>query len=74
MVRAFEAGARDRMFWAPRTAYGPDQGFLKRYEYFSHCLAAIKIILEIKFLLPVVFDIFFLQISFGIINAYFMLF
>ena len=22
---------RDKIFWAPRTAYGPDQGFLKRY-------------------------------------------
>ena len=31
MLAAFEAGATDRMFWAPRHAYGPDQGFLKRY-------------------------------------------
>ena len=30
MLAAFEAGATDRMFWAPRHAYGPDQGFLKR--------------------------------------------
>ena len=22
---------RDKIFWAPRSAYGPDQGFLKRY-------------------------------------------
>ena len=43
MLAAFEAGATDRMFWAPRHAYGPDQGFLKRcvfgniseYEHFN---------------------------------------
>lgn len=32
---AFKMAANDSMFWAPRSAYGPDQGFLKRY---SECL------------------------------------
>lgn len=29
--RAFKEAAKDGMFWADRGAYGPDQGFLKRY-------------------------------------------
>ena len=29
--QAFRMGAKDKIFWAPRDAYGPDQGFLKRY-------------------------------------------
>lgn len=28
---AFSVGVKDPLFWAPRDAYGPDQGFLKRY-------------------------------------------
>ena len=31
MAEAFHAASRDSMFWAPREAYGPDQGVLKRY-------------------------------------------
>ena len=27
---AFSVGVKDPLFWAPRDAYGPDQGFLKR--------------------------------------------
>ncbi len=27
---AFKVAAKDRLFWAARKAYGPDQGFLKR--------------------------------------------
>ena len=30
MEGAFRVASNDSMFWAPRTAYGPDQGFLKR--------------------------------------------
>ena len=28
---SFKQAAKDPIFWAPRAAYGPDQGFLKRY-------------------------------------------
>jgi hypothetical protein len=28
---AFSLAVKDLLFWAPRHAYGPDQGFLKRY-------------------------------------------
>lgn len=28
---AFMTAVKDPIFWAPRSAYGPDQGFLKRY-------------------------------------------
>lgn len=31
MVEAFQQASKDPMFWANRLAYGPDQGFLKRY-------------------------------------------
>lgn len=31
VVEAFKQAARDPLFWAARDAYGPDQGFLKRY-------------------------------------------
>jgi hypothetical protein len=31
VVEAFRQAAKDPMFWAARRAYGPDQGFLKRY-------------------------------------------
>ena len=27
---AFQVAAKDKLFWAKRKAYGPDQGFLKR--------------------------------------------
>ena len=34
---AFMRAVKDPIFWAPRDAYGPDQGFLKRYIiYFRH--------------------------------------
>ena len=33
MSAAFEAARSDSMYWAPRYAYGPDQGFLKRYVW-----------------------------------------
>ena len=29
---AFKMAAKDKMFWAGRKAYGPDQGFLKRWD------------------------------------------
>ncbi len=31
---AFQVAAKDKLFWAHRKAYGPDQGFLKRWERF----------------------------------------
>ena len=33
MTAAFEAARSESMYWAPRYAYGPDQGFLKRYVW-----------------------------------------
>ncbi len=50
MVRAFEAASKDKMFWAPRAAYGPDQGFLKRYGFTKLLLypyTALKYILKV---------------------------
>ena len=29
----FMTAVKDPIFWAPRGAYGPDQGFLKRYFF-----------------------------------------
>ena len=31
LTESFKQAAKDTMFWADRKAYGPDQGFLKRY-------------------------------------------
>ena len=33
MVDAFRAASKDKLFWAAREAYGPDQGFLKMFVW-----------------------------------------
>ena len=33
MGDAFRVAAKDKLFWAKRRSYGPDQGFLKRFVF-----------------------------------------
>ena len=46
----FMTAVKDPIFWAPRGAYGPDQGFLKRYFFMFFAFFISRVCIDSCFL------------------------